>query len=62
MIRRLIILLLIVGCATEFEEELPNELSLDWILLKRGGDNNLWHIESCDGYIECDYDYSNKEI
>jgi len=51
MIRRLIILLLIVGCGTEPEEELPNELSLDWILLKKVIDESF-NVESCEGYEE----------
>jgi len=41
------------------EEELPNELSLDWILLMKGGDIDFY-VESCDGYVECDYvDYDD---
>ena len=65
----LLSLILTFSCDDK-EEELPNELSLDWILLKKGGIINKitdgfgevlvseigWvNIESCNGYIECDY-------
>jgi len=46
----LLSLFLMFSC-DEKEEELPNELSLDWILLKKVIDEEFY-VESCDGYEE----------
>jgi len=56
----LISLFLMFSCEDK-EEELPNELSLDWILLKKGV-NSIYYIESCDGYIEYNCNGLNGEV
>jgi len=49
---KILTLILLFSCndnTQTTEEELPNELSLDWILLRKNTDNPIY-IENCDGY------------
>jgi len=43
------------------EEELRNELSLDWILLKKVIDEEFY-VESCDGYVEFNEDTFDEYV
>ena len=56
-----ILLSLFLMFSCEEEEELPNELSLDWILLKRGIDEG-YIVESCNIYDECGDTNSDGEL
>jgi len=50
---------------TQTNEDTDDMMSLDWILLMKGGDyygsSQYFYVESCDGYVECSYYESYNE-